>query len=485
MRNLRFTIYDLRLLATFVALVLFVTSAKAADRITATVTITNAPTTNGMTFVVNADTRTWTNSVSVPASQILTNSTAAGSLTNLYNHLLATPPANVVAYQLGATSLRLDARTGTPLSVTGAGSYFQVTYSTQTVSVAYDLVIPYTAFPSSQRQTMTDGIVDWLNLTASKAIFENSTSVSNLVGMTNTQTIGGAKTFTNALGDWRGGITNSPGITGTMGAVSNGIWWNGVLRAPTLTNAMNYGTAFRSPGSGSGSEQFGTGASATGGDAVAIGSSAVSSGNSATAIGTVATAEAASATAVGASALATGPLTTAIGQGAEAGTTHTNSTALGAAAVTTARNQVRLGTSAEYVSIPGGLHVAGSITNATVVGTNTVDGHIKFIRYAVTSLANGNNAAVPIATNTFVEVSGPTGAFTINGIANGTDGRLLIVLNQTGQNMTMAHESGTDPDAANRIVSMTGADRATTGNGAAILIYSAAASRWLLISLDP
>jgi hypothetical protein len=124
-----------------------------------------------------------------------------------------------------------------------------------------------------------------------------------------------------------------------------------------------------------------------------------------------------------------------------------------------------------------------------ILGTNSfpAGSDIAFGRYALTSLATGNNAAIPVGTNSFVEVSGPGAAFTINGI-NGSpnrDGKFLIILNQTGFNMTIAHDSGTDPTAANRIISMTGADRTTTGNGAATLIYSAAANRWILISFDP
>jgi len=124
------------------------------------------------------------------------------------------------------------------------------------------------------------------------------------------------------------------------------------------------------------------------------------------------------------------------------------------------------------------------------IGTNylPVNSDISFARYPITSLANGNNAAVPVGTNVFIEVSGPSASFTINGIAAANaqrDGKIIYIVNQTGQDMTIAHQSGTDPTAANRIITMTGADRATTGNGAATLIYSGAASRWLLISFDP
>jgi len=126
-------------------------------------------------------------------------------------------------------------------------------------------------------------------------------------------------------------------------------------------------------------------------------------------------------------------------------------------------------------------------TNQNFNGTNNFPqgADVAFSRYPITSLATGNNAGVVVSTNVFIEVGGPSGAFTINGIANGRDGKLIYIINQTGQDMTIAHQSGTDPVAANRIITMTGADRATTGNGAATLIYSGAASRWLLIGFDP
>ena len=44
-------------------------------------------------------------------------------------------------------------------------------------------------------------------------------------------------------------------------------------------------------------------------------------------------------------------------------------------------------------------------TNAFLPGSD-----IAFSRYAVTSLANGNNAAVPTGTNVFVEISGNSAA---------------------------------------------------------------------------
>ena len=51
--------------------------------------------------------------------------------------------------------------------------------------------------------------------------------------------------------------------------------------------------------------------------------------------------------------------------------------------------------------------------------------------------------------------------------------------------MTLAHESGTEATAGNRIITMTGSDVATTGNGSAVLLYDSTASRWILIASEP
>jgi hypothetical protein len=482
-------IYDLRFRA---ALALFLGlwtldsglwTCLAADRITVSVTVTNA-TTNGMSFTLNGNTRTFTNAVFTPASEILTNSTATGTKTNLLEQIRGYAFTQVQNLDAGATNFNLIGNASLAMSATVSGDWGFVTYSTQTVATLTGVRVPVSGEPSAAVQTnISSALVAALNLSANtNEIEQTSKAATQLLGTTNAQTVTGAKAFTSATGDWRGGVTNSPGITGTIVAVTNGIWWNGILRAPTLTNGLNYGNAFRSPGSAAGSEQFGTSASASGIDSLAIGADAAASQDNAIAVGG-AIASGADSMAIGYGATATATGAAAFGNSADA--THASSTVIGVNAASTEANQVRLGTSSEHVSIPGGLHVAGSITNPATIGTNTVDGHIKFIRLAVSSLANGNNAAVPIATNTFVEVSGPSAAFTINGVANGSDGRFLIIVNQTGQDMTVAHQSGTDPTAANRIITMTGADRTTTANGAAMLIYSGAASRWILISLDP
>jgi hypothetical protein len=60
------------------------------------------------------------------------------------------------------------------------------------------------------------------------------------------------------------------------------------------------------------------------------------------------------------------------------------------------------------------------------------------------------------------------------------DGQRLTLVNLTGANLTVAHENA-GATAANRITTMTGADIATTANGAAEFIYDTSSSRWICL----
>lgn len=480
-------------------------SASAVDRITATVTITNtAGTTNGQTFTVNGNVRTFTNVVYTAVSEVLTNSTHLGSKTNLFNAISSVPFNSVTLLNLGTNQFSLIGAAGTAMTVTPSAGYATVTYSTQLVSSMTGVRVPIAGEPTGAAQTsiaslLTLGI--WTYST--NAIEQSSITASNLLGTTNAQTVAGAKQFTNTAGAFYGYVSNSTGISGTVATLTNGSWRSGILISPTLTNGLNYGNAFRSPGSGSFSEQFGTDALAIGTVSTAVGYGAIAYADQSIAVGTAAEAlpnaadsvvigvsaqaltNASGSLAIGRNAIAWKPNSSAIGNAANA--IYTNSTAIGYSANSTASNQVRLGTASDHVSIAGGLKVDGVITNAVFGNTNSfpAGSDISFGRYSLSSLANGNNAGIVVGTNVFIQVSGPSAAFAINGIDGGRDGKLIVILNYTGFDMSIAHDSGVDATAANRIYNLTGADRTTTGNGAATLIYSGSASRWILISFDP
>jgi hypothetical protein len=422
----------------------FALSAQAADRVIATLTVTNAAgTTNGQTLTVNGSVRTLTNSVFVPSTQILTNSTAAGSKTNILSQISLNPFAQVIAQDYSATALRLSGVSGVTLTVTPSAGWAEVTYVTQTVASVVGVRVPITSEPSGGQQTnIASLLVSGIGSLSTNSFYESNIAVTNLVGITNAQTISGLKQFTNVGGIWYGYVSNSTGISGNVNYMTNGLYRSPVLNDATLTNGSLYGSI----------QLFGT---------LDLGGTITFDGtaSSISADGDYFTMqpESGSRVLLGTS----GPI-----QGVMAYDGYFTNNVTSLSITTTNINTY-----------------GGSVLRST--NTFPAGSDIAFGRYALTTLANGANS-ISVGTNAFIEVSGPSAAFTINGITGSPnrDGKTVIILNQTTFNMTVAHDSGTEPTAANRIYTMTGADRATIGNGAAMLIYSSAASRWILFSLD-
>lgn len=108
------------------------------------------------------------------------------------------------------------------------------------------------------------------------------------------------------------------------------------------------------------------------------------------------------------------------------------------------------------------------------------------------TLANGSNNNVAAGYDTYMQVSGPTAAFSITGIVpvrgagntaqRGAIGRWLVLRNPTAYTMTIAHQSGSS-SAANRIITSTAADVELAAGTTAMLIYNAAAARWHLVDM--
>lgn len=84
-----------------------------------------------------------------------------------------------------------------------------------------------------------------------------------------------------------------------------------------------------------------------------------------------------------------------------------------------------------------------------------------------------------IGATSFVTVTGQLGDWSITGIANGFDGKILRIYNNTTFNMTLQNESATSI-AANRIVTGTGANASIAGEGIITLIYSGNKQRWVI-----
>lgn len=94
--------------------------------------------------------------------------------------------------------------------------------------------------------------------------------------------------------------------------------------------------------------------------------------------------------------------------------------------------------------------------------------------------ANGanNNLTLPEGTNFYI--IGPSSTFSISGLTNGADGRMVRLYNSVNFAMTITNE-GASSTATNRIVTLTGADLVTTTIGAVTLIYISAAGRWVQV----
>jgi hypothetical protein len=144
-----------------------------------------------------------------------------------------------------------------------------------------------------------------------------------------------------------------------------------------------------------------------------------------------------------------------------------------------------------------GLHAnaTGGTTNYSVIfeggniGVNTTTPQTQIdisgdlaTRYSSYTAVNGANNDISVAATSFIRLIGPTAAFSITGIAGGVDGKLLTIDNSTSQTMTISSEN-TSSSAGDRVwtLSNTG-DIVIYGKGMVDLIYSAADSRWIVIS---
>ena len=97
------------------------------------------------------------------------------------------------------------------------------------------------------------------------------------------------------------------------------------------------------------------------------------------------------------------------------------------------------------------------------------------------TLTNGANNNVGLPKRSFARITGPSAGFNITGIRDGADGKIAILYNTTAYAMTITNNATST--AANRILTNTGSDVATTGTGIVSLIYSITDSRWILLSV--
>ncbi|HML29829.1 MAG TPA: pyocin knob domain-containing protein, partial [Hyphomicrobium sp.] len=123
------------------------------------------------------------------------------------------------------------------------------------------------------------------------------------------------------------------------------------------------------------------------------------------------------------------------------------------------------------------------ITNATraISGMSTGNGQLSLAQNEL-KLVNGGNHNIPLVKTTYCRLIGPTGSFSLTGIADGAEGCFLILRNTTAQSMTILNESE-DSYAENRIITPRGNNLVLSGpNGQSVtLIYDTGVQRWVVV----
>lgn len=485
----------------FILLLLAVSaSLSRADLITSYVTITNtAGTTNGQSITINGIARVFSNSVPNYLFIALGTNTSS-TATNVYNSYQQTRQAGVTPFVMPSTNVLVFQ--GTTLAVTLSAGIGTVSNYTQYGTNLSMVGVPYTVYGSTERATLGNGVADWVNQATTTRI-DKSHLDSTLADLGSIQTFSGLKTFSGgatistilsapstsststiqnlsvsnltiqANGKVTGVITNSTAynLKSINSTITNGLAQN--LLVINSNSAISTALTVQSASTNSDSVHFqdhtGTRTAYIDdyGDFLTLGWVSVGGfTNSGTAnfLGDVNIDGAATATINGAFNL---PSVAGSQQGVLFVDTNgaVNSTAFG--------------------------QVDGSgITNLqhgygmTLEGTTTNNGTVSFLRTNNTGLANGNNANVKIGYAKDVFVSGPTAAFTINGISaptylDSSHTAEVWIWNRTGYNMTIANQSGTDPTPANRIQTGIGADMIFTNNPSIVhLRYDSVTARW-------
>lgn len=149
----------------------------------------------------------------------------------------------------------------------------------------------------------------------------------------------------------------------------------------------------------------------------------------------------------------------------------------------TAGSVVVAGASGEISEDNAGLFF-DTTDNELGIGTATpatsVDISGDFATRQTAEATTGNIDSLDTSSSSSVRFTGAA-AVTLRGIANGQDGKYLTIVNSTGNTLTVTNEDS-NPSAANRIVTGTGADFTVADGGSAFFQYDSTGQRWRAVS---
>lgn len=292
----------------------------------------------------------------------------------------------------------------------------------------------------------------------------------------------GSVTNGNAYGTT---ITNSPAIQVTNLIARGGTLSNFIGHTITITN-------LDAPGSGNNSQRIGLNSiSGPGEGTIALGTSAEATNTYGIAIGTTAWAYGLNAVAVGGGSSASGYYSLVFGAGESTASgsksivigqdstaAYTNSVAFGSYVTTLEQGEFRIGNSSNYFSLGG--PIMGLVSsNALLKGYSTNSSSWTETSTVISSLANGHNIMSISDSASFFTLSGPSAAWYLDAITNRWTDRVITLLNQSGQTMILANESGFTSTADTRLANQTAADFPVATNMTVVLKYLN--SRWTVI----
>lgn len=442
----------------FLAAAFLCIPAFADFRITSEITVTNSPTTNGMTAVFNGDTRTWTNNItSSPSTLIMTNNSIGGITTNLYNHLSSARPAGPPVITLTASNkIVLRGQINQAMTISFTGGYATVTNTTNPVVAGTPVVIPVSGeFVAATRTNIGSGLVSAIEDYSTNAISQTSTAASELVGLTNAQTISGAKTVSSGI-LFQGNITNSILASNSFVFADS----NSVLKASNAPSS--YLTTVLNDETGSGPIVCSNAPTIR--NPIIIGGATITN------------------------------------SGSTARLTWTNSTHTGnngkmfmdfrddqfyflnydsveLARLTMDGDWTFGGDASMANALIDNLGVEGA---ADFTNSVTMRGEVIFPKTNIVSLVNGVNYDIVTAGKSWLILSGMSSNFSTDSFAGGSDGREIVVTSPTTNPWTITHMAGA-PTAANRIWCPNAAS-VTITNSTAAFRYNGTSNLWILIS---
>jgi hypothetical protein len=174
-----------RLLSILCLAVLTAGSALAGDVIRGTLTITNAANinaTNAYTITVNADVRTWTNSVANAATQILADTDDATALANLASAYEGTPVSSLqFSVVPGQNAVRWTTAEGGSLTITlSTNTWGSVIYATNTIGAAQSTVRDLAHSALTAHSAVTNFVATFVQQTSIDPVFRTITAVSDV-----------------------------------------------------------------------------------------------------------------------------------------------------------------------------------------------------------------------------------------------------------------------------------------------------------------